>query len=97
MSWKFNLSHNSKLINSKLLTEVSEVPLDGLESHKAPSPGQRPGYMSYGGMFALKGQKRCVIVLMPFQGEFYDCPPTQGDALGYVLMAFQAVSMHGFH
>ena len=34
---------------------------------------------------------------MPFQGEFYDCPPTQGDALGYVLMAFQAVSMHGFH
>ena len=33
---------------------------------------------------------------MPFQGEFYDCPPTQGDALGYVLMAFQAVSMHGF-
>ena len=38
-----------------------------------------------------------MVRLMPFQGEFYDCPPTQGDALGYVLMAFQAVSMHGFH
>ena len=38
-----------------------------------------------------------MVRLMPFQGEFYDCPPTQGDALGYVLMAFQAVSTHGFH
>ncbi len=38
-----------------------------------------------------------MVRLMPFQGEFYDCPSTQGDALGYVLMAFQAVSMHGFH
>ena len=38
-----------------------------------------------------------MVRLMPFQGGFYDCPPTQGDALGYVPMAFQAVSMHGFH
>ena len=38
-----------------------------------------------------------MVSLMPFQGEFYDCPPTQGYALGYVLMAFQVVSMHGFH
>ena len=40
-----------------------------------------------------------MVRLMPFQGEFYDydCPPTQGDALGYVLMAFQAVSIHWFH
>ena len=37
------------------------------------------------------------VKLLPCQGEHYGYSPTQGDALGCVLMAFQAVSALGYH
>ncbi len=41
---------------------------------------------------ALKGQKHFIhVILLPLQGELYAHFHTQGAALGYKLLAFQAV------
>ena len=66
------------------------LPKDGLKGQQANSPGQRPGYSRHI-VFALKGQKLITLVwLLPFQGVAAAHRLTQGVALGYELLAFQA-------
>ena len=71
------------------LTEVSEVPLDGLEGHKALSPGHRPGLMRsvarapckgksikrHGKAYALSGR---ILRLSAYPGR---CPGLCADGL----------------
>ena len=65
---------------------------NGLKGQQALSPGQRPGYQQTP-TFALKGQKPYESdMLLPFQGEGVITVLTQGDALGYGLLALQAES-----
>ena len=60
------------------------------KGQSALSPGQRPGLMD-GPMLALKGQKPyCCIFAFALTGRNHPFPYTQGVALGYEVMAFQA-------
>ncbi len=60
--------------------------IDGLKGQQAHSPGQYPGYKKRIAV-ALKGQKHySAFLLLPFQGVGHH-PATQGDALGYMLIA----------
>ena len=68
---------------------VSEVPLDGLEGHKAPSPGHRPGLMRsvatapckgksikrHGKAYALSGR---ILRLSAYPGR--SCAPVGAQA-----------------
>ena len=62
----------------------------GLKAQQAHSPGQRPGLISRR-YRALKGQKRLYKRLnanaFALSGRTSSLPHTQGDALGYVLVA----------
>ena len=62
----------------------------GLKAQQAHSPGQRPGLISRR-YCALKGQKRLYKRLdanaFALSGRTSSLPHTQGDALGYVLVA----------
>ena len=66
---------------------MSILYIDGLKGQRANSPGQRPGYR-HTGKLALKGQKHYSSnYAFALTGRIYLCPFTQGDALGYKLIA----------
>ena len=64
---------------------------NGLKGRRAVSPGHRPGYDERA-IVALKGQKPWTEAMPPTHsfaptGRGCALMPTQGDALGYVLIA----------
>ncbi len=75
------------------MQEIIVLHRNGLQGRKAISPGHRPGYRDMGKL-ALKGQKLYLASLCfcPCRASFLRNTSTQGDALGYELMALQAVS-----
>ena len=65
---------------------------NGQKGQQPHSPGQRPGN-SGDGKSALKGQKHiCAGTAFALSGRWRRGHDTQGDALGYERLAFQAVS-----
>ena len=64
---------------------------NGLKGQQALSPGLCPGYNEEG-KFALKGQKPYLVYYaFALSGRMLRTTFTQGNALGYGLVAFQAV------
>ena len=85
------MSPNDWLLSIIIVMIFRIYPKDGLKGQQAHSPGHRPGYSRHP-VFALKGQKHITLVwLLPLQGVVAAHRLTQGGALGYELLAFQAV------
>ena len=71
---------------------------NGLKGHQHIAQGIALGRRTIV-KFALKGHKpyHASLCFCPCRAPLLRFALTQDDALGYVLMAFQAVSIHGFH
>ena len=70
----------------------------GLKAQRAYSPGHRPGYIDRRevrpeGAKAWM-QNPCILTLLPLQGALYRFVPTQGDALGCMLVGPSARSLN---